>query len=65
MLENTVWFTGPSKVKEVLPSESASELTAYDVTFAYVLVMVSVMALTLCAAVIVCILSLPQCVVVT
>ena len=48
-----------------MPSESASELTAYDVTFAYVLVMVSVMALTLCAAVIVCMLSLPQCVVVT
>ena len=48
-----------------MPSESASELTAYDVTFSYVIVMVSIMALTLCAAVIVCILSLPRCVVVT
>ena len=59
----TVWFTGPSEVEEVLcvPSESASELTAYDVTFAYMIVMVSVMALTLCAAMIVCTQSAPVC----
>ena len=48
-----------------MPSELASELTAYDVTFAYMIVIVSAMAITLCAAVIVCILSLPRCVVVT